>query len=203
VQWLFAALNSVEIPSLRWSLFMFSGANGDSAAWKLLDDFLKLRLDRLEPVLAGREWLAGSFSVADIAMADALRLVDRFDRLAGHRACRRYVERATARPAFAKAHADSWRTSRPRTERAAAAFAFALTQPARRASMSAWPWRLPRSAWSPPRLRSRAARGQSSLALNPRRRRSGACGSVRSTCAVTAWRPPLGFAILTVRLRCW
>ena len=38
--------------------------------------------------------------------ADALRLVDRFDGLAAYPACRAYVARATARPAFAKAHAD-------------------------------------------------------------------------------------------------
>ena len=75
-------------------------------AAKLLDEFLKIRLKHLEPVLAGREWLAGSFSVADILMSDVLRLVDRFDGLAGHPACRDYVARATARPAFAKAHAD-------------------------------------------------------------------------------------------------
>jgi hypothetical protein len=36
----------------------------------------------MEPVLAEREWLAGTFSVADILMADVLRLVDRFDGLA-------------------------------------------------------------------------------------------------------------------------
>lgn len=71
-----------------------------------MDGFLKVRLDRLEPVLAGREWLAGTFSIADILMADVLRLVNRFDGLAGHPACRDYVTRATARPAFAKAHAD-------------------------------------------------------------------------------------------------
>jgi glutathione S-transferase len=35
-----------------------------------------------------------------------LRLVDRFDGLAKFPACRAYVERATARPAFKKAHAD-------------------------------------------------------------------------------------------------
>jgi glutathione S-transferase len=51
----------------------------------------------MEPVLAGREWLAGTFSVADILMADVLRLVDRFDGLADHRACSDYVTRATAR----------------------------------------------------------------------------------------------------------
>ena len=60
----------------------------------------------MEAVLSGREWLVGRFSVADIPMADALRLVDRFDGLAAHPACRAYVARATARPSFAKAHAD-------------------------------------------------------------------------------------------------
>jgi glutathione S-transferase len=57
-------------------------------------------------VLAGREWLAGSFSITNIVMADVLRPVDRFDGLAAHPACRAYVARATARPSFAKAHAD-------------------------------------------------------------------------------------------------
>lgn len=107
VQWLFAALNSVEMASLPWSLLAFSGNADDTPAWRFLDDFVKIRLQRLEPVLAERDWLvAGTFSVADISMADALRLVDRFDGLAAYPACRGYVERATARPAFAKAHAD-------------------------------------------------------------------------------------------------
>lgn len=57
-------------------------------------------------VLAEREWLARSFSIADILMSDVLRLVDRFDGLAAHPACRDYVARATACPAFVKAHAD-------------------------------------------------------------------------------------------------
>ena len=107
VEWLFAALNSVEMASLPWSLFAFSGDTGDTPGWKLLDKFLKEhRLRHLEPVLAGREWLAGSFSVADIVMSDALRLVDRFDGLSEYPVCRAYVLRATARPAFVKAHAD-------------------------------------------------------------------------------------------------
>jgi glutathione S-transferase len=63
-------------------------------------------LDRLEPVVAKRGWLAGSFCVADILMADVLRLVDRFEALAAHPATRDYLKRATARPAFVKAHAD-------------------------------------------------------------------------------------------------
>jgi glutathione S-transferase len=106
LEWLFAALNSVEMASLPWSILAFSGERGDTPAWKMLDDFLKSRLQRMEPVLAGREWLAGTFSVADILMADVLRLVHRLDGLAEYPACRDYVARATARPAFAKAYAD-------------------------------------------------------------------------------------------------
>jgi len=107
LEWLFAALNSVEMASLPWSLLNFSGEARDTPAWAFFDGFLKQhRLAHLEPVLAGREWLAGAFSVADIHMADVLRLVDRFDGLAASPACRAYVARATARPAFVKAHAD-------------------------------------------------------------------------------------------------
>lgn len=39
-------------------------------------------------------------------MADVLRPVDRFDGLAKLPACRAYVARATARPAFVKAYDD-------------------------------------------------------------------------------------------------
>ena len=106
LEWLFAALNSVEMASLPWGLLMFSGNTDDTPSRKLFDDFLKIRLQRLEPVLARCDWLAGFFSIADIVMADALRLVDRFDGLTASPACRAYVARATARPAFAKAHAD-------------------------------------------------------------------------------------------------
>jgi glutathione S-transferase len=106
LQWVFAALNSVEMASLPWAFFKFTGDTGDTPGGKWLDEFLKVRLQRLEPVLAGREWLAGRFSVADILMADVLRLVDRFGGLAAYPACGGYVARATARPSFAKAHAD-------------------------------------------------------------------------------------------------
>jgi glutathione S-transferase len=106
-EWLFAALNSVEMASLPWSLLMFTGEACDTSAWKFFDEFLKKsRLGFLEPVLARSEWLAGTFSVADILMADVLRLVDRFDGLAKYPACRDYVARATARPSFVKAYAD-------------------------------------------------------------------------------------------------
>jgi glutathione S-transferase len=105
-EWLFAALASVEAASQPWSFFMFSGGTDETPMRKFFDSFLEARLKHMEAVLEGREWLAGTFSVADVMMADVLRLVDRFDGLAKHPACRDYVARATARPSFVKAHAD-------------------------------------------------------------------------------------------------
>ncbi|MDN3279132.1 glutathione S-transferase family protein [Frankia sp. RB7] len=101
-EWVFAALNSVEMASLPWTMLKFMGEPGS----KFFDDFLKLRLKHMEMVLSDREWLAGSFAIADILMADVLRVVERFGGLADSPACRAYVARATGRPAFAKARAD-------------------------------------------------------------------------------------------------
>ena len=105
-EWLFAALASVEAASQPWSFFMFSGDTDETPMRKFFDTFLEARLKSMETVLAEREWLVGAFSIADILMADVLRLVDRFDGLKGYHACRAYVTRATSRPAFIKAHAD-------------------------------------------------------------------------------------------------
>ena len=57
-------------------------------------------------VLSEREWLAaGRFTVADLLMADVLRVSE--VRAFGDRpATEAYVARATDRPAFKKAHAD-------------------------------------------------------------------------------------------------
>ena len=52
---------------------------------------------------------SGTFSVADILMADVLRLVDRFDGLANYPACRDYVARATARRPSRRHTQISWR----------------------------------------------------------------------------------------------
>lgn len=104
IQWVFAALNSVEMASLPWSLYQFSGDTTDTPGRKNIDNFLYARLTHMETVFAGREWIAGSFSVADILMADVLRLVDRFDGLEEYPCCRDYVTRATTRTAFKKAY---------------------------------------------------------------------------------------------------
>ena len=68
-EWLFAALNSVEMASLPWSIFVFSNQDRDSSGWKLLDGFLNIRLQRMEKVLADREWLTRAFSAEPAAVA--------------------------------------------------------------------------------------------------------------------------------------
>jgi len=106
LEWVFAALNSVEMPAVPWSLYQWADDETQSPGRAHLDRFLMGRLDRLEPVLAEREWLAGSFSVADIAMSDVLRQLATYGLYDNRPACRDYLARATARPAFAKAHGD-------------------------------------------------------------------------------------------------
>ena len=106
MEWLFAALASVEAASQPWSFFKFFGDTEETPMREFFDGFLEARLKHMEAVLAAREWLAGSFSVADILMADVLRLVDRFEGLADYPVCKDYVERAKVRPAFKKAYAD-------------------------------------------------------------------------------------------------
>jgi len=93
--------------SLPWTILQVSGlAKEDNPGCAPLNEFLQSRLKRMKRVLGAREWLTDQFSIADILMADVLRLVDRFDGLANYPVCRAYVARATARPAFTKAHAD-------------------------------------------------------------------------------------------------
>ena len=105
--WVFAALNSIEMASLPVALFeFFSEVKAPPAYRKAHDEFLKARLEHMEAILDGRKWLTGRFSAADILMADVLRLVDEWNGLDSFPQCRGYIVRATARPAFAKAHAD-------------------------------------------------------------------------------------------------
>lgn len=105
VQWVVAALNSVEMVSVPWWFIGLSGG-----AENPLQGWLDSRLDRVEAVLSGRDWLAaGRFTVADILMADVLRTPQAKGALAARPALAAYIDRALARPAFAKAHADQMR----------------------------------------------------------------------------------------------
>jgi glutathione S-transferase len=99
LQWTIAALNSIEMVSVPW---WYVGLSRE--ADNPLESWLFQRLERMEAVLAQREWLAaGRFTVADLLMADVLRVPKL--RAAGHfAALRSYVDRICARPAFQRAY---------------------------------------------------------------------------------------------------
>jgi glutathione S-transferase len=106
VQWMVAALNSLEVAFIPWLMFVFAGDDFSSPGGRRMIAFRDRRLSHVEPVLASREWIAGDFSAADILTADALRVFDGTEVLAAYPSCAAYVARATARPAFRRAHAD-------------------------------------------------------------------------------------------------
>ncbi len=100
-QWLFAALNSIEMVSVPWWFLEISGVTDNRLA-----GWMGSRLDQLENVLKEREWLAaGRFTAADLLMADVLR-VSKVRAFGDRPATDAYVKRLTARPAFDKARAD-------------------------------------------------------------------------------------------------
>ena len=101
LQWVMAALNSIEMVTVPWWFLRLSGDDENG-----LSGWLDSRLAHLEAVLDGREWLVQDrFTVADLIMADVLR--DPAVRARGGRpASTAYVQRLVARPAFKKAHAD-------------------------------------------------------------------------------------------------
>ncbi|GGZ13718.1 glutathione S-transferase family protein [Novosphingobium colocasiae] len=108
LSWLFAAFNSVEP-----GLFELSNINtfSKNEEWAKLRKPSLLaavgqRLDRMQAQLGDFEWLAGAFSIADIAMVTVLRNLALADMLVDRPALAAYVERGTARPAFQTALAD-------------------------------------------------------------------------------------------------
>lgn len=101
LQWALAALNSIEMVSVPWWFLTVTGARDNQ-----LTDWMRLRLGQLEQVLSDREWLAaGRFTVADLLMADVLR-VEKVRAFGDRPASEAYVARITGRPAFRKAQAD-------------------------------------------------------------------------------------------------
>jgi glutathione S-transferase len=102
LQWLIAGLNSVEMVTVPW---WFIGLK--SPPENPLDGWLHSRLDRLATALADRDWLAaGRFTVADILMADVLRIPQARGQLDAHPALQAYLARALDRPAFKTALAE-------------------------------------------------------------------------------------------------
>lgn len=104
VQWTIAALNSIEMATVPWWFLRMSGDKDNK-----LGGWVEKRLGQFERVLGEREWLAaGRFTVADLLMADVLRVPE--VRAFGNRpATEAYVQRLTGRLAFGKVRAEQIR----------------------------------------------------------------------------------------------
>ncbi|MGF7150847.1 glutathione S-transferase [Sphingomonas zeicaulis] len=101
LQWVIAALNSIEMVSVPWWFLQLSGDRENGMA-----GWLDSRLAHIEGIFSDREWLVEDrFTAADLMMADVLRVPDVRGR--GDRpATEAYLQRVLARPAFKKAHDD-------------------------------------------------------------------------------------------------
>ncbi len=102
ISWLFAAYNSVDPMTFELSNIEIFAAGEQWAELRRpsLIEFAGQRLDRLATAIEDREWLAGRFSIADIAMASVLRNVQGSGLLEERPVLMAYLERSIARPAF-------------------------------------------------------------------------------------------------------
>jgi len=107
IAWMFAALNTVELPIL--DLVTVKLLEGDKP-WKaerlpLVEERVRFRMNQLARRLGEADWLDGSFSAGDLLMVSVLLrlrpsgLLDEFPSLAA------YVARGEARPAYQRAFA--------------------------------------------------------------------------------------------------
>jgi glutathione S-transferase len=108
IQWMFAALNTVEVAVQQLAAIdLFYPAERWAAERRpAVLEWVWGRLAALASCLDGRDHLVGAFSAADILMATVLRMLRHTDVLDGEPVVVAYEQRCEARPAFKKALAD-------------------------------------------------------------------------------------------------
>jgi len=107
ITWMFAALNTVEVPILELQTAVLLDKDKPWSAERLPDvkDRVRVRLKQLSARLGEADWLDGAFSAGDLMMVSVLirlrtsGLLDEFPNLAA------FVARGEARPAYKRAFA--------------------------------------------------------------------------------------------------
>jgi len=105
ISWLFSALNSVEPVAQRivsYDVFHKDKPWAPDAREASLG-LCKQKLKRVDAALAGKDWLAGPFSIADIAMVTVLNILRHTELVADYPALAAYKARGEARPAYKRA----------------------------------------------------------------------------------------------------
>jgi glutathione S-transferase len=108
VEWMFAALNTVENPIQQLAAvdIFFAREPWASAARPVYLAAVTKRLDQLARSLGDRDYLVGEFTAADLLMTTVLRILRHTDILESYPTLSAYQARCEARPAFRKALAD-------------------------------------------------------------------------------------------------
>lgn len=107
ISWMFAALNTVEPPIVERDYVKYFEAEKSWQAerFAIIDARIRTRLDQLAAALGKVNWLAGSFSAADILMVHAIRRLEGSGILEDYQVFMDYIARAEARPAYQRAFA--------------------------------------------------------------------------------------------------
>jgi glutathione S-transferase len=106
IQWLIAALNSIEPPVMNLALIDLFYADQEWAKLRRPDAeaFVRRRLGSLSKTLGDKPYLDGDrFTAGDLMMSTVLRILRHTDIVDGEPRLAAYVERCTARPAFRRA----------------------------------------------------------------------------------------------------
>ena len=105
INWMFAALNTVEPPILELQTAMFTERD---KSWfgerlPLIHDTIRVRLAQLSNRLGEADWLDGDFSAGDLMMVSVLQRLGSSGLVAEYPNLAAYVARAEARPAYRRA----------------------------------------------------------------------------------------------------
>ena len=106
IQWLVAALNSIEPFVQEYGFMNVVYANEEWATLRQPSAlaFLKNRLSAVSAALGDKAFLDGAtFSAGDLMMSSVLRILDGSDVVRSDPRLSAYIDRCTARPAFARA----------------------------------------------------------------------------------------------------
>lgn len=106
IQWLIAALNSIEPFAMNLAAIDLFYADEEWAKLRRpgAEAFVQRRLDALSRSLGEKPYLDGDhFTVGDLMMTTVLRILGHTDIVTSDRRLAAYVERCTARPAFQRA----------------------------------------------------------------------------------------------------
>ena len=105
MQWMFAALNTIELPVMRLAILdlFYPDQQWAKDERPSAVEWVRQRLAQLANAMKGREYLVGAFSAADILMSHVLKILRHTDLLQEQPALVAYRERCEARPAHQKA----------------------------------------------------------------------------------------------------